>query len=193
MPPNVYHSPILNWVPSHVGLVGNEAADRAATKATHRSDPDLLVPLSTSLIQSVIQRTAIDLWQTVAEYDPEATKALGWNLQLKRNKHERQALAKAPRAMQREIYRLRLRVVEPRAFEGTYKCLQCYQFPRNQVKHYLAECQGTLHVRRRLLLRHIYPPDRHLGNSDLALTILNRQAERFYQDLLQLLAIAPRR
>ena len=35
------HPPILNWVPSHVGLVGNEIADRAAARATHQPDPDI--------------------------------------------------------------------------------------------------------------------------------------------------------
>ena len=168
-------------------------ADQAATKATHRPHPDLLIPLSTSLIQSRVHRTAIDIWQTVAEHNPKATKSLAWNLQLIRNKRERQALARAPRSKQRELYILRLRVVEPRVFDGTYRCLQCNQVPRNQVKHYLAECPGTLQARRRLLLRHIYPPDRNIANTDLPLAILNRQASRSYQDLLQLLDTAPRR
>ena len=129
-------------------------------------------------LESRMQRTAIDIWQTIAEHDPKATQALRWNLTLTGNKRERQTLAKAQRTHQKEVYRLRLRVMEPRIFEGTYISLQCRQAPPNQVIHYLTGLPDTHRLRERLLLSHVHPQDRLQDSEDLAISILNRQADR---------------
>ena len=165
-------------------------ADRAAVRATHWPESDIHFPKCTSLINSRIQRTAIDLWPTMAEHNPTATKSLKWNLSLFRNKQERKALDKIPQPQQREVLRLRLRVLEPKIFEGAHKCLQCGQVPRNEVTHYLTDCPSH-HARCQLLLKHIYPPDRVQENNDLALSIINRQTTRNYKDITRMLQIFP--
>ena len=56
-----------------MGVLGNELADRAAAKATHHIHPDIHIPTSTSFIVSRIYGTAIDLWQTMADHNPDVT------------------------------------------------------------------------------------------------------------------------
>ena len=103
--------PILNWVPSHVGLEGNELAGATAAKATHREAPDIFIPTSTSFIFARIYSSAMEVWCTRAEHDPKATLSLKWKLSLIRNKRERK---EKPRAQQKELFRSRLRVLEPK-------------------------------------------------------------------------------
>ena len=185
--------PILNWVPSHVGLEGNELADEAAAKATHREAPDIFIPTSTSFIFARIYSSAMEVWCTRAEHDPKATLSLKWNVSLIRNKRERKAIFNVPRTQQKELLRLRLRVLEPRIFEGSYICLQCGQAPRSQVTHYLACCPNTFQYRLRMLYKHLHPSDLIQSNSELALSVLNRQASRGYKELVAMLIAFPRR
>jgi len=52
----------LVWVPSHVGLFGNELADRAATAALH-SKEDVMVPHSVGEIDCLVKRHIMSQWQ----------------------------------------------------------------------------------------------------------------------------------
>ncbi len=45
---------ILNWVPSHTGIPGNDAADAAAKEGARRPEPDLLLPASSRQTRSQI-------------------------------------------------------------------------------------------------------------------------------------------
>ena len=65
------YPPILNRVPSHVGIEGNELPDVTAAKATHCTFPDIFIPTSTSFIFARIYSTAMDVWCTMAKHDPK--------------------------------------------------------------------------------------------------------------------------
>lgn len=57
------------WIPAHVGVWGNERADRLAKKALTRSEPEISVHLGRGEMKVLIQREIMKQWQ--AQWDLE--------------------------------------------------------------------------------------------------------------------------
>uniref|UniRef100_A0A3B5Q0T1 Reverse transcriptase domain-containing protein n=1 Tax=Xiphophorus maculatus TaxID=8083 RepID=A0A3B5Q0T1_XIPMA len=60
---------IFTWIPSHIGLRGNELADKYAKLASKYSDIDILVPFSREEIKSIIKQKVKERWQRQWEED----------------------------------------------------------------------------------------------------------------------------
>ena len=54
---------ILVWIPVHIGIKGNELADKCAKEATKRNHIDITVPFSESEIKTTIKYKLKERWQ----------------------------------------------------------------------------------------------------------------------------------
>ncbi|GBM17817.1 hypothetical protein AVEN_99688-1 [Araneus ventricosus] len=63
----------LHWVKAHIGIEGNESADKAAKEATSRTNVDLHLDLPIRSLKTSLKRQILDRWQRTWE-DRENTK-----------------------------------------------------------------------------------------------------------------------
>ena len=175
-------SPIINWVPSHTGIFGNEAADKEASLGLYK-EITVDIPTSLSATRNFIKEKALSNWQIFKENDPQATERFKWNQKLTHNIKERKAISKLPRFIQKVISRLRVHAPPIRFTE--FDCVHCGHITNQIVSHYISQCPVTKALRRRLFLSHIPVSDRNETLSVITVLILNRQAERLYRELVQ--------
>lgn len=137
---------ILDWVPSHVGLRGNEKADRAA--ATARSLPQITFPLAPSL--SYIKNKASQAALSLTRLEHEAVLVQGsasasWYSTATHHKPVIQLPNTTPNTILASIRRLRLGFAcyEEVANKDTQPCPHCWQATRKPLLHYILECPLT--------------------------------------------------
>lgn len=137
---------ILDWVPSHVGLRGNEKADRAA--ATARSLPQITFPLAPSL--SYIKNKASQAALSLTRLEHEAVLVQGsasasWYSTATHHKPVIQLPNTTPNTILASIRRLRLGFAcyEEVANKDTPPCPHCWQATRKPLLHYILECPLT--------------------------------------------------
>ena len=144
----------LQWVPSHIGLAGNEAVDNIAKEA-HSSPTTIPCPLSVEEAKKIIKKAATQSWQMKYDTLKGGTHIGGIKPTLgfwpwAHYKH---------RAIETAVTRLRLGHVELNAHlhrigqMESPLCPQC-RTPET-VSHYLLHCRRFIHCRNKLFCTHI--------------------------------------
>jgi ribonuclease HI len=181
---NIRHSDknfIINWIPSHIGITGNEEADVAAKNGTRKSQPDTIIPNSRRQTRASFHQTAHHRWQD--QLQSSMSTAVQWRLSIPNTPEAASALNRLPRRTQAAINAMRVKAKTGRqVIDHNNTCAYCIQDIQCQHVHDLTECPRTRVLRQRLL-EHL-KPEQHVTNKHiLAINILKTQTLRQYQEL----------
>ena len=183
--------PLLVWIPSHIGIPGNEAADALANAAIRRETVDVTLPISMAKSKQSIQQTARDIYETLAYDNPSTTVAFHQKVALT-NTQRKATLNIYNRATQRSLYRLRLfvkpysQLVHKEKATCSY-CGECYVM---YTVHYLTVCP-VIQLLRYKLMADVPIELYHTDNTTLTIEILRRQAARNHRELLEVVQRYP--
>ena len=176
---------IFNWVPSHTGIPGNDAADAAAKEGAQKAEPDVLLPASSRQTRAQVFAAARGRWEKRDSDLQLDFPALQWNLQLPCCPDASAALCRLPRRTQSAINRMRLKCPTHRLIvEKNPRCAYCEQDISCQHTHDLVECPRTRQLRGKLL-DHLPDEDHASDATNLAINILKAQTRRCYAELSQ--------
>ena len=139
----------LAWIPSHVGVPGNEAADSEAKRGLQQHEVRINVPLSLQRIKRIAKATTMRRARALLA-DAEATSA---TLQWYRRATEHEVLqlpTSMPRSDMVRIHRLRLGYPTVRSLAEGYQgeiCRFCETLAEDPLVHFLLDCEETGRLR----------------------------------------------
>ncbi|XP_076029819.1 uncharacterized protein LOC143018344 [Oratosquilla oratoria] len=141
----------LNWVPSHVGVPGNELADAAAEAARKRPEIDVVVPLSRNQLR--LRTRALNQVQRFLQHrlEAEVSERARWYRAV--TDYEPLVLPRStPRKVETLLFRLRLEdrcfwEIKTNSTPEERRCSHC-RHPEATLNHYLKHCPATAFLRR---------------------------------------------
>ena len=140
---------IINWIPSHVGLHGNERADELARRASSRPVVDYVVLPSIRQMKAKARHTTRTL-ACQAQRQAEGTlRSAAWYAKTSGRSPLNPTLQRCRRDAT-HLHRLRLGYrtwAEINHPQEPRECEHCNQPSRQPLLHYLTECQATVGLR----------------------------------------------
>lgn len=138
------------WVPSHVGIDGNEAADRLAKSAIKHPEVELDIPRELTDFKRAIKKEIMKEWQT--RWDEESRGRHYWSIESKVSRKIK--FATTPRCKEVAITRLRLGKCQLNHYlkildlHNTGLCETC-RSPET-VEHWVLNCKANGKPRARM-------------------------------------------
>ena len=179
--------PLINWIPSHVGIEGNEFADKHAKKGLQRDVIDHHVKSSDRKIRNSIRTTATDIHHAINQ----GCNTMTFRFNNKLEHSQRKFLLKLPRHQQEMIYKIRLSCKTYFQIRGQNEiCPYCEESFRSRSSHWCIACPA-MNYERMHIFNYLTSEEQKLRTEELVVAVINSQNNRKYKELLQLLKKFP--
>ena len=179
--------PVLNWIPSHVGIQGNELADAYAKEGLKKDTIDHYVKSSHNKAQNSIGTAAMDIHHAIIQ--DCGTQTFRFNNKLAHT--QQKYILQLPRHQQQMIYKIRLSSKTYAQIKGDHeKCPHCEEIFENRSKHWCVDCPAMVFQRERMLV-YLTSEQAELRDIELVAAIINSQNNRKYHELLLMLKKFP--
>ena len=168
----------IMWVPSHIGISGNEAVDTLANVALISEAEGISIRPTKSMVKQLIKRHVKDKWHRGMSYSHRTYGILNPN----------KCPMKIPnchRHIQNKIIRLRVNGYNKCPWQCEKICSLC-QTDIFTTAHYLIECPVTMNNNNKVL-QLLEPGDFSLPVEDQAAIILRKSDNKEYNSLIELI------